>query len=393
MLVRRLSRTGKRLGVRPWLGLMLTVPVLLLAAGCGGGGDSTKGGDETSAGTEAASTGIEEAKEFVAENSQNPKSIFQTEALKKPPPSSGTLVYMACALPVCQTTGAATKEAADTLGWQYKEIQQGETPQSIKASMESVVQLKPTVVTACCMEPEIVQRQLDQLADLEIPFVDQSSLAPPGENGIVTSVQQRDAFITRGVWLARWIAADTNGEANVVMLNIPNYPVLKLVGQGLEDELGKICPDCQLEEVAVTPKEVGTTLPSRVVSYLQQNPDVNYIAGSPGDVMLGVPTALKGAGLDEQVKSISQGVSPPNLESIINEEVEVAGVPESLPITAWASVDAGLRALEGSPINQEEYANGPTQYLTKETIKDPAKPYIGVLDYQDQFKALWGLEG
>lgn len=391
MRVRRLSRRGERLGVRPLLGLLLIVPALLFVAGCGGSDDSDDGTSSSDTTAAAGGGGVEEAKEFVAEHTANPPSIFQTESLKNPPPDSGTLVYMACALPVCQTTGAATKEAADTLGWDYKELQQGETPESIKESMESAVQLKPTIVTACCMEPEIVQRQLDQLEDLGIPFVDQSSLAPVGENGVVTSVQQADAFITRGVWLANWIAADTDGDANVVMLNIPNYPVLKLVAEGLEEELGRVCPSCELDEIAVTPKEVGSTLPSRVVSYLQQNPDVNYIAGSPGDVMLGVPTALKGAGLDEQVKSISQGVSPPNLEAIINEEIEVAGVPESLPVTAWASVDAGLRALEGSKINQEEYANGPTQYLVKDNIKDPEEPYIGVLDYQEQFKQLWGL--
>jgi ribose transport system substrate-binding protein len=53
-----------------------------------------------------------------------------------------------------------------------------------------------------------------------------------------------------------------------------------------------------VDVLEVNQADIGTALPSQVVSYLQSNPDVKYIGLTGTHYMPGVEEALQGAGID-----------------------------------------------------------------------------------------------
>ncbi len=74
----------------------------------------------------------------------------------------------------------------------------------------------------------------------------------------------------------------------------------------MQDELTKLCPDCKLSVKEINPADAGTKLPSQIVTELQREPDVNYIVPAWSDGAIGVPQALKSAGLTDKVKMVTQ---------------------------------------------------------------------------------------
>ncbi len=67
--------------------------------------------------------------------------------------------------------------------------------------------------------------------------------------------------------------------------------------------------------LAATVDEIGTTIPEKVVSTLQENPDTNYIVFTSGDFSLGVAAAVQAAGFDD-VRLIGATPIQANVESM-----------------------------------------------------------------------------
>ena len=52
--------------------------------------------------------------------------------------------------------------------------------------------------------------------------------------------------------MANWAIVDSDGAANVLIVSIPDFPVLKAETDAYIAELEKNCPDCEYTELNIT---------------------------------------------------------------------------------------------------------------------------------------------
>ena len=76
------------------------------------------------------------------------------------------------------------------------------------------------------------------------------------------------------------------------------------------------------------PRTSGQSIPGAVVSYLQSNPDTNYVVVSFDDMGLGVAEAIDAAGLGDKVKIVAQSGSVSGVDNIVNDRVQVMTIPQ-----------------------------------------------------------------
>ena len=105
-----------------------------------------------------------------------------------------------------------------------------------------------------------------------------------------------------------------------------------------------------------------------------------------------LPAALQAAGLTQQVKIGGETPSAANLQALRNGTQAVwAGFATS--ILGWRVVDMLARQFVGDSLAPANSALLPTQLLTPGNIGqakfDSGGIYVGVTDYQAQFKSLW----
>ena len=107
-----------------------------------------------------------------------------------------------------------------------------------------------------------------------------------------------------------------------------------------------MCPDCKLTELEFTVEQLfaGEHI-SAAVSELQKDGDINFIVTGFGDMLLGMPDALSGAGFE--VPAISQAGTPLNREMIAYGTMQVADVALPTSYLGWRAVDVGFRAIAG----------------------------------------------
>lgn len=372
------------------LGAAALAIAALTAAGCGGGSDSSSGDGET-AGTEtdAVSPGVARAEAVVAPYMETPTEIGPTEAIKKMP--TGALVeFVQCGVPICQAIGDGVEEAAEAAGLKFKRVNQGNTPQEIAAGWDQVVQDDPAAAISAGVPAALFKPQLAKLAAQDTKVIGWTMPEPAGE-GLTINMIGPEENNYLGTLLADYVTAETGGEAETLVVNAPAYAVLTSMQEGFEERYARDCPGCGYGKLDFEPTDIGKSLPEKVVSYLQKNPDTNWIVMTFGDPAIGVPEAIKAAGLPLP-KIITTAGGKVNYAYIETED-QAADLGSSTDFLGWKAIDAAARAISGQSVEPDE-GEMPTQFLTAETIDfDIEQPWPAVPGFREQFEALWGVQG
>ena len=314
-----------------------------------------------------------------------------TAAVPTKPPTGKSIAYVETTDSGSLLYGQAIQAAAKILGWTVDIIPTQSTPQSVANSMSLAVEKHPSAVMTGAAFPESTfPKQLAQLKKAGIPYIECCTGDPIG-NGVVANIDPTSDFTRRGVWLAHWIVADSNGKANVAVYNLPTYPVLNAVATGLTSTLKSTCAGCTYSSQNIAVTSIGSTLPAQVVSYLRAHPTVNYVAFTFGDMTLGLSTALKAAGLTSKVKVVTQHASKANLQDIANGS-EAVNLPEPDLQIGWYMVDAAIRFMEKVPVPNNQYEHVPSNFITKANLKSVTAPYVSDPNYKTEFLKLWKLK-
>jgi ribose transport system substrate-binding protein len=375
----------------------VAVGFVLLTAGCGSSNSSSTtaasaGTTSTSATTSAANAGVAEAQKFVDAHLAAPTSVGVETAVAKAPPKGKTVVYLDCGVPVCATVGAGVRAATEKLGWKFQKIVAGSVPEQVANAWQQVLQINPGAVISAGIPEVLFAKQLAEYKTKGGVYVGGSVLDPVG-NGLVAAVAGRADYVQTGEADARWIIADSKGKANALLYSVPDFPVQVVLRDAFTKDYKRLCPSCGLDVQKVAAASIGKDLPGKVVSYLQKNPDTNYIAMGFGDMSVGVPEALRAAGLQDKVKIVAGYASPVNLQHVKDGQSEKVTVAHPDLMSGWLMVDALVRQFTGSDLPQAQYEKLPFQYLTADTVGDPKSPYVGVQDYQHRFEKLWTAAG
>lgn len=386
-------------GLRAVFIAALVCVAAIAVSACGSSSeDSTSSG--TSSGGDGVSAGVEQAEEIVAQYSQPPTDLGVTEPLGKVPKGS-TVWYLPCPTPACQASQKGLEEAADVMGVSVHIQPQGATPSSTQSAWDTTAAASPPpdAVHFGGTDVSVVAKQLKELAADGVPTVASGSALlnnPSGgtDNPDVTfDLLPLDEWAQRvGRLMADWTVADSQGDAHILYANLPDFVVFKNMYAAYNGEYKKLCPGCADVKLMISSfEDIGTTLPGKIVSEIQRDPAINYVITPLGDQALGVPQALKAAGITG-VNIVSQAGTKANMEYIANGE-QAVDVETNNQYLGWKAMDIMARLINGESTSPD-LPPIPTQFLTKETLQlNPSTGEAELPGYQDKFKQLWGVSG
>lgn len=379
---------------------VLVAAVALTACGSSGGSSSSSGGEtEASAETEGATGETEEAGETKSEGSgtfaaieeevakfkELPKTIPITTPFEGKMPSGKKLDYLQCAAPICVEIGEQLTEAAETVGWTVKVVPEGATPEEVSNAWELVAEEEPDgIVPTGGYEHQIFRKQLAEVKADGIPVIGHSEATPanPSE-GIVATLAGPELNEQIGTQEANWILAEKGEEANVLFIN-SGYPINTTQEKSLKAQLEKECPGCEFNSYQAPITSIGKDLAGKIATEMQAHSGVNYLVPAFGDMAVGVPAALAGAGI-EAVPTITQSPDESNVADLKSGAITAAWAPVGA-IGAWSIVDTFGRIFTG-----QEYPSEipPVEWwMTGETMAE-SEPFAVVSNYKQQFEELW----
>jgi ribose transport system substrate-binding protein len=345
--------------------------------------------------TDADRTFVEEASAALDAASSTPEDLPVDTPLEGDV-SGKDLLYLEPAIPTAKLIGDRINEATEALGMEVRRLNIGVTPDTVSAGLTEAVRLKPDAIVIVAFGPEFYAKQAKQLADMDIPVIgigfngcDTLRIeCMTGEVPIAVNVFGRPDALVAGKLMADKVVVDSEGLASVAYFGAPDLSFDAPIRKGFVDELEK-CNGCDLDAVDVTVQSIGTELPAQIVSYLQAHPDVKYVGLQYGDFAIGVPQALKAAGLTD-VKLVTQSSSAAQFKDIEAGGSQIVDIPAAYGYLAYLSVDAAARVLSGQEIDPAQ-VHQPPRVMVKGSLDDSDDGYYpGVAGYQDQFLALWG---
>jgi ribose transport system substrate-binding protein len=368
--------------------------VLLMASCSDSGGDGASSGAAAKTREIPASGPLADAAAHVKlleRPIQNPTG----EPLKKLP-TGDTVVVVSNAQQVSQETNAAFKQAAEGLGLRVTIIDGGQTASSISAAWDQAVAAKPDFVIGSGWPVTVFQRQLDELNANGGKFIGYATgQNGPKPAGYAANLESLEDYGKLGGLSAEYSVVHNAGDLHVLV----TYPVDFLVGHAYKDQyiatLKKLCPSCTATELPVKTADIGTKSPGQIVSAIQRDPKINYVEATYDAIYAGTPEALKQAGLQDRVKTISEGGGPVIFNAVKNGDVQaVLAVPN--PMRGWQLADTVARAAAGQSLPKDPFGptglDFPEQIITKDNLNfDPNSLWAGPNGYQDAYRKIWGV--
>lgn len=374
-----------RRAVRRALTATLPVTALLALAACGSG--ATPAADSTQAGA-PGSPGLTAARAALAKYSERPATISVTEPVGKAIPQGKKIDFILCGVQSCKDLAGFFTEAAEELGWQVKQIATQGTPESVQAAYEQAVRDKPDAVVASGFPRAVYAKQLAQLKAAGIPVIQSNADDVTGDGVSLLKNGPKDVGV-QGEMLASWVVSNSGAKADTVYFDLPAYTILKPVKDSFAAKYKEWCDGCALDNVDVPITAVGKDMPDRVVSYLRSHPKVTHVVFSLGLLNVGVPAALKTAGITGKriVVNVGDAQNYQYIEGGLTDGAMALNSHE----TAWLQADALARHFTGGTMAVDQKAALPNMLVTKDNLPSADGDFPIVEDYEKQFKALWGL--
>ena len=384
---------------------VLLVAMSTAVAACGGGGSSSSTTSESAGGAKepssekAAAPGGESAggtTELAKAPSEVPPTTLPAglEPLPKAPKKGINVVTLQCDLPTCAGYTKVFESIASKLGWKNRTIvfKNGSPQEAMTQAVNipGVEYINTSGVTTSVIKPQlkIAAEKGIKVMKGEDPGPIEPPTVPVSISNAVGNTEHPAEEITR------WMINDSEGKANIVVINYPEVPISGVAPGAVSRVVEAECPECGVEELAVSGEELaGGQVPAKVVAYLQSHPETNYVLAGFGNLSLGVPQALKTAGLAEKVKLVGMsGIEASELAALAKEEIKAYYVSAQGEFaTGWA--DAIARESEGLPLPQKAYESLPQGWLCKPETAEECKEWeLFPASMQEKWEELWHVE-
>lgn len=371
----------------------IVAALALAAAGCGSSDTSSTSsvtGDQAAAATGAApasgSQVVEQAKADLAQVTSNPPKI-DVPPLDKPAPTGKTILWAGCPLPVCVATGKGVEAAARSLGWKFRQVNLGFTPQTVQSAWNAIVQDPPDAIAAVGILPNsAIKKQLEALKG--VPYVGVTQQDPPDD--LMPAATAPPAQMQGdGQAMADWVLVDSDGDPGEI-LYVWDPAVSALVGahDQFHAQMQKLCPDCKVTDLKVASADAGSKIPAAITTQLRRSPDIGYVVFNLGDYAAGVPQAIKGASLSSKPKLVTRAATTTNMADIKNGDV-AAALTSEVPESGWRAADLAVRLMNG----QKLYADAPSgerTFLTQDNLPADITQQYTIPGYEQAFEQAWG---
>jgi ribose transport system substrate-binding protein len=360
---------------------------LALAACASSSGGSTS--STSASGSTASSAGQAAAKAFEDRFLANPTTIGITTPLSKAPPRGKFIVILAAPEGVGQAFDDGLAQAAQVLGWRTQVVDLGATPATEAAAFNDALALHPDAIMSSQVDKSIIQTGLEKAKAENIAVVSGGSGNTPSEY-ILNNVSGTawDSQLNR--LMAAAYASQGNANSHLLYVQIPIFQNNVLGQQAFENQVRTWCSSCKVSTLNVQLSDISTQIPGEVVSAIERDPTINWLAFPFGDVADGVVPALKAAGLNN-IKII--GILPTQSDlNNVKAGTEYAWVEGVTVPEAWDVADTLARHWLGESVAPDINWMQPMELLTKANAAQALFVngyYLGVSNYQAQFESLW----
>ena len=384
------SRRRRLSFVSASLAVLALIASACSSSGGSGGAATTPAGvsnPPASTGGDSADSGLAAAQAFVAKYSTRPTKIPITQNVGKPVPKGKTIYFISCGTPECAQESDIIKTATDALGWTLHTINTDGTPETEKAAFDQAARAKPAGVLYTAIDKSVFQNDIAAI-HAGGGIISACCITDPiSSDGIDYGVEipSQTGFV--GQLQAAWVASDSQGTANSVVVNIPSIPILTYAYTQYKAKLPTYCPKCTTDSLDIPITALGKDVPQRVVAYLRAHTDVKYVVMSTDSLAIGLPAALKAAGLSD-IKIVGQGATATNLEYLHSNQESVS-IAFPFYESMYMMVDAVVRHEAGVPIVPS--VTPPQWLLTSSNAPSTSKIFPIVPDVVQQFDALWGV--
>jgi ABC-type sugar transport system substrate-binding protein len=364
--------------------LVLALALAVTLTACGSDDSKSSSGSKATSGSATSDPAVSAAKAEVQKYSKAPTSIGVTEPLNGSVRGK-KVVFESCLAPICNLIGDGVKQAAQHLGVTVQIISTGATPDTITKAFNSGVASNPDALIDSTIPTVLWSKQLAQLDAKGVPVITNAAQVKPSK-GVIAQFYPDAVTANVGVQDANWVISDSGGKGKTVYVFTPEFAGLVPQVNAYRDKLKADCPGCSYDRLDVKSSDVGKVIPGRVVSYLQQHPDVKYVIFQYGDLATGVPQALKSASISG-IKLVSSGGGPVNYQYIQAGQQE-RDMSLYLDVYSWQMMDATARAMLKQDVTVPPI---PEAWITKANADFDAKkqPPFGNPDWQKQFLELW----
>jgi ribose transport system substrate-binding protein len=369
------------------------VTACLIVTGCGSSDDSstssqTSTGSAAQASTASTDTVKTKAEAAIAQVLKQPTSIGQFEPLGADIPKNKTIVSIFCSLPSCQAQANALQDATKAVGWTFKNIDGGLTPETIKAAWDQAVKLKPDGVVTVGFSRQIYESELKTLHKAGTVIVAVNTGDPPSPETITFAGQGWNEGV--GTRLANYALSQDGDKVKALSVFSKAFAIQGWVSQGFEKTIKDACSSCTHASLEVPVTAIGKNLPQLITGYLNSHPDINWVYLGYNDMALGLPAALKSAGIDG-VKFVTLDNGPADEKYVADGTPLVAEDAYTTHEFMWAAVDRILRSFTGKTGASELPSDFPVWVLTKDNMPAERGYFPLVNDYEAQFKKAWGI--
>jgi ribose transport system substrate-binding protein len=389
-----LDNTRRRFSLRlRRAGVLLAVAAALSLAACssssssGSGTASSTSSSASGSGLSAADqAGLAKAQAIVASEMQQPTTITDTVKVTKPIPAGLTVDFIPCGSPECTLEGNIVKQAAAAVGWKTVILSNDGTPQGDKAAFGQAVRNKAAAVLYTAIPASTFASYLPALK-ANGTFISACCVTDPvgPSTGIGYVIDGPAQVGPVGGTQAAWIATDSKDKANAVFVGIPAFAILASQATYFKAGMAAYCPTCTSSEIDIALANLSSA-PATIVSYLRAHPSVNYVVASTDAITIGLPEAIKAAGLN--VKIVGQGATPTNIQYLHSGQ-QAADVAFPYYEVMYAMVNAAIQDKAGMPVAASV---APPKWLLIPTNapQTTATVFPVVAGYQAQYEALWG---
>lgn len=360
----------------------------LLLAACGD--------DEDPAGSPATDGGGSAETADVEAITSPPTDMTVTEPLPEAPPAK-RVAFVNCPVPSCQVNEPYLQEALDELGWEltvitYDAAAPGSAfQQAIDAGVDYIA---TSGLPVAAFEEQMARAEAAGIPVFEVYSTDE----PAGETNNLYSQIGGSASVGVGSnVLADWVIADSGGEADIAFVTIRDFPILVDEEDATTAAFADRCEGCSVEALPVTIADLGAgQVPQQVASFLQSNPDVNYVWFSFSNLSTGVSDALDGAGLLEGRRLVGLQHEGPQLQEIVD-GTNHAWLAVPYEYGMWLLADQMARHATGVwDVEQQAAASVVPMWVVDdpEVAESllPTDGWPGPDGFKDSFRSLWGLD-
>lgn len=375
----------------------LALGLVLLVAGCGSSSSSSS--SASSSGGQSASSGVEQAKQLVAQaekpiNVSPPGKSFDASKARG---KSIWFVSVNLSIPFEQYLFKGIQGAANAVGAKAVAFDAKGSAAEETRGLEEAVQAHAGVIFAEGFPPSSAGPALAQAKAAHIPVITGDTQDPgPVQSSYPPAITANatHSFSFPGKLLADTVIADSDGKANAIFFTTSDIGLGNtLETNAFKSEYQRLCPSCKLKLVDV-PTAQWSALTTKTSELIRSNPDVNYLVpGFDGMVTFMLP-GVTSAGAASHVHIVSFNATPNVMQALKRHNIVEGEVGGPNLMQGWAFGDQAIRVLSGQrPLQDLGIQDRLFDSTNINSINLPAEEstWYTKENYQEIYKKLWGV--